>query len=76
MKNVNNYFLGILVVCLLSGIFLLLSIFALQDIYSGSGAEFTSEWNLVKLNYVVTGLLYLFIIYTFFKFRNSLKNSR
>lgn len=75
MKNVNNYFLGILAVCLLSGVFLFMSMMALQDIYNGSLAGFTKEWNLVRLGFVVNGLLYLFVIVTFLKFRRQLTRS-
>lgn len=75
MRNVNNYFLGILAVCLLSGVFLFMSTMALQDIYNGDLEGFTKEWNVVRLSFVVNGLLYLFIIVTFLKFRRLLKRS-
>ncbi len=75
MKNVNNYFIGILAFCLLSGVFLFLSVSALQDIHSVNDG-FNSEWALIKTTYVVNGLLYLFIIMTFLRFRKSLKKSR
>jgi len=75
MKEVNNYFMGILVVCLVSGVFLFLSMMALQDIYLGKDPDLTSEWNIIRINYVVNGLLFLFIVLTFLRFRKTLKRS-
>ena len=74
MKNINNYFMGILAFCLLSGTFLFLSVFAIQNIYAGNQG-FNAEWNLIKMSYVINGFLYLFIIMTFLKFRKSLRKS-
>lgn len=75
MKNVNKYFLGILAVCLFSAVFLFMSIEALQNIYTGTAAGFSNEWNIVHASLLINGLLYLFIIVTFLKFRKLMKGS-
>ena len=75
MKNVNNYFLAILAVCLFSGVFLFMSIEALQNIYMRTGPGMADEWNIVRVSYMINGLLYLFVIITFLRFRRQLSDS-